>query len=185
MIRLCYLGDLTPLDELLSKFPAGPEEATWVASDAIDLVTEPPHVSGNLDMTVVQQATEGDMFCNINTYRAFEGQATIRLVGLPQGVTTEEQQFTNGIAMVRFPLKVAKDAARGQHKNLFCHVEVPVSGGRVGQSIASGGILRVDAPAPAPKHQGTIAKAKPPASSTPKKPLSRLEQLRQQRKRGM
>ena len=164
---------------------AGPEEATWVASEAIDLVTEPPHVSGNLALTVVQQATEGNLFCTINSHRAFDGHASIRLVGLPQGVTTEEQQFTNGTATVRFPLVIAKDAKRGQHKNLFCYVEVPTPGGKAGQSIASGGVLRVDAPTAASKAPRTIAKVKAPAAATPKKPLSRLEQLRQQRKKGM
>ncbi|MFT5241528.1 MAG: hypothetical protein ACI9X0_002511, partial [Kiritimatiellia bacterium] len=72
-----------------------------------------------------------------------------------------------------------------QHKNLFCYVEVPTPGGKASQSIAPGGVLRVDAPTVASKAPTTIAKVKAPAAATPKKPLSRLEELRQQRKKGM
>ena len=76
----------------------------------------------------------------------------------------------------------------GTHKNIFCQAVVTHSNAPIVHRIAFGGVLRVDKPKPkeTPPTDRAVAvpktqEAKPsPASKPPaKKPLGRLEQLRQ------
>ncbi|MEC8906732.1 MAG: hypothetical protein VX407_06265 [Verrucomicrobiota bacterium] len=81
---------------------------------------------------------------------------------------------------ISFPIKIAADSPKGQHKNLFCHLNIPQSETLIPHNVGHGGVLRIDAPPkkPAPKPvekeaPKVVAKVKPKA-----KPLSRLEKLR-------
>jgi hypothetical protein len=83
-----------------------------------------------------------------------------------------------------FPIEVAADAAIGKHQSLFCEVLVPYQGRQIRHRVAQGGTLRIDAPRPAPSNAPTAAPAPNVTAATtpqapPTKPLSRLEQLRQ------
>ncbi|MEM9589612.1 MAG: serine protease, partial [Planctomycetota bacterium] len=102
------------------------------------------------------------------------------LAGLPKGVTSPAatQKVTGESTSVTFPITVAKDARVGLHKTLVCIVRVKRDGEVITQTTGSGQI-RVDKPLP-PKKDAPAKKSEPakPKPAT-KKPLSRLEQLRQ------
>lgn len=150
----------------------------WVASPHVDLEVGPPFVAGELVMTAVPQGGAGDMVCRIEQRRPFDGKAKIRLLGLPSGVTAEEREFTKDDKEIVFHLTANEKSPKGQHKTLFCGVDVPMNGDVVLHSIAPQGALRID-PAPAKAE----AKPQPQAAAKPaaERPLSRLEQLRRQR----
>ena len=153
----------------------------WVASPHVGLDVAQPFVGGELVMSVVPQGGEADVVCRIDQRRPFEGNARIRLLGLPSGVTAAEREFTKDDKQVVFRIKATEKSPKGQHKTLFCGVDVPINGGAALHSIAAQGALRIDAVA-----AKTTAKAKqstPPAASGDR-PLSRLEELRKQQSRS-
>ena len=85
---------------------------------------------------------------------------------------------------VVFNLEVTADTPIGNHNTIFCQILPKRQGHVIPHSTGQGGTLRVNPPPPAPKASkapaakvAVAAKGKKPV---PKKPLSRLEQLRQQ-----
>ena len=62
-----------------------PGGGIWrVASDFINLRVEEPFVSMKINMAAVQRGKEGEMICDLNVRRPFEGLATAELKGLPR-----------------------------------------------------------------------------------------------------
>ncbi len=148
----------------------------WVASPLVDIEVGPPFVAGELVMTAVPQGGSGEMVCRIEHRRPFEGKAKIRLLGMPHGVTAEEREFTKDDKEIVFRVTAGDKSPKGQHKTLFCAVDVPLNGDVVLHSIAPKGALRVD-PAPAKPEAKTQQQA---AAKPAERPISRLEQLRKQ-----
>lgn len=150
----------------------------WVASPHVGLEVGPPFVAGELVMTAVPQGGAGDMVCRIEQRRPFEGKAKIRLLGLPNGIAAEEREFTKDDKEVVFHLTAGEKSPKGQHKTLFCGVDVPMSGDVALHSIAPQGTLRID---PAPAKAETKPEQQAAAPKPAERPLSRLEELRRQR----
>ena len=121
----------------------------------------------------------------IEIKREYTGEAEVQLVGLPAGVTSSApvQKITPESTSVTFPLKIDAKTKVGKHKTLICQSRVHVDGEVIVQTNGSGE-LRVDKPLPPKKDEPKpAAPAKPAAKPEAKpKPLSRLEQLRQQKK---
>ena len=72
-----------------------------------------------------------------------DGQAKIRLLGLPDKVTALEKEITSQDQTVSFALTVDSKCAAGSFKNLFCAVDVVQNGQVIPHHIAAGGILRI------------------------------------------
>ncbi|MGI9242918.1 MAG: PPC domain-containing protein, partial [Verrucomicrobiales bacterium] len=155
-----------------------------LAATALTPITvAPPYVSTKIEMAAVEQGKPGVVLCTMENLKPFEGKAKVQLYGLPAKTTTVEQEITSDTKEIRFPITTASDSPKGQHKNLFCHIEIPESGTSIPHNTGHGGVLRIDPPPPAPKQ------APEPKKETPKvadakpakaKPLSRLEKLRQE-----
>ena len=114
--------------------------------------------------------------------RAFAGEATISLHGLPAHVTSTPQKIDDNSTQVVFPLQTTTKAKAALSRNLFCFAKIPLGENLLNHSLAQGGKLRVDNPPPAPK-KPVAPKPKAPAVAAkpkpkPAKPLSRLEKLR-------
>jgi hypothetical protein len=137
-----------------------------------------------MEMGAAEQGKPGEIFCTLEVAKTFTGPARINLFGLPAKVTTIEKEFLATDKEIRFPVTTAADSPVGKHTNLFCQAIVMENGSPVPHTIGQGGIFRVDAPPPAP---ATPAPAAPvvakPEPAPDAKPLSRLEQLRQQQPR--
>ena len=155
----------------------------WVASDFCNIEVHKPYVNGSLGMSVVERKGETPVVCTVGVLQSFEGEGTIRLVGLPPGVEAAEQRITKDSTQVVFMVSASESSPTGQHKSLFCDVQIPSAKGRMQHSIAGGGVLRID---PVPKAEIAKVEKKPdvkpaPAKKAPKI-LSRLEQLRLKKK---
>ena len=152
----------------------------WVASGYADLEVCAPWVRGKLEMATVQRGSPAEVVCGLEQLRPFDGPARLRLFGLPPKTAAEEKTFTREAKEVVFQVKTEPDSPTGQHKSLFCSMDLQVNGESIQQTITPMGTLRID-PVPA---AATVAAAKPAAPPAPapaaEKRLSRLEQLRRQ-----
>jgi hypothetical protein len=164
------------------------EEQTWSASDFVNLEVASPFVSGEIVMAAGIKGQTCEVVCKLNHLKPWQGEGKIELVGLPAGCKSEPRTFTTNDTQVVFQVSIAGDAPQGQHKSLFGSAEIPLPGGGVQHSLASGGVLRIDPPPPepAPEVAKKEGEKKPDAPAANKAVLSRLEQLRlaQQQKGG-
>jgi len=135
-------------------FGKGP---TWFSSQLFDLQVAEPIIVGAIVRTYIDQGSEGSMTVKLDQKVAFDGKAKIALIGLPQGVTSEEREVTKEDKEVTFPLKATPTAQVGQHKTIFASFTLVRDGETMTNTIASGGILRVDKATAA----GKVAEAKP------------------------
>lgn len=156
-----------------------------IASTALTPLTiATPYVGTKIELAAVEQGKEGAVVCKIEQLKPFEGAAKIRLVGLPAKVEAAEKEFTKDMTEIAFPITTATDTPNGQHKTLFCYIEIPVDGQVIPHNAGQGGVLRVDPPPP-PRKDMPVAPPEEPkkeepavAEAAPPKPLSRLEKLR-------
>ncbi len=130
--------------------------ATWISTGLVLMEIAPPFVNGTLVRTYIDQGSEGGMTMKLDQKTPFEGKAKVALLGLPQGVTAEEKEITKDDKEVRFVLKAGPDAQVGQHKTVIASFTLIKDGEPMTNTIAGGGILRVDKASAAPK----VAEAK-------------------------
>jgi hypothetical protein len=135
-----------------------------------------PKAAGELGQTV-------NVTVPVEVLREYEGDAEVELVGIPAGVSSPEpvQKLTPDTESVTFPLVIDAEKAKvGKHRTLVCRSRVNVHGETIVQTNGTGE-LRIDKPLPPkvdePKKEKKPEKKKPDEP----KPLSRLEQLRQQK----
>ena len=142
-------------------------------------VTE-PFVRLSLAMAATNPGKDTLVVANVEQLEPFPGEAQVILHALPHGVTSSEKTITAQTDEITFPLKVTEEARKGKHANLFCQVIITKDGHPIAHNVGHGGILRIDPPPPAPKEKTATVKKETAKPETPvKKPLSRLEQLRQ------
>lgn len=155
----------------------------WVSSQLADLPVGDVLVNGKIELAAVEQGQAGGVLCRLNPVRPFEGNATLRLVGLPAGVSAPPLEASATDTEIVFPITVESGAPLGQHGGLFCEIAAPAGESTLSHRFAMGGAIRIDPPrvaaAPAQPAQPPPQAAQPPAPAPPK-PLSRLQQLRKQ-----
>jgi hypothetical protein len=120
--------------------------------------------------------------CQLEHHRAFSGQARAKLVGLPAGTSAEPVDVVADDEAATFQVAVADNARIGRHRGLFVELVVMRDGQPIMHRIAQGGVLRVDAPRVASKPAGEKPAAAKPEPRKTAKPLTRLEQLRLERR---
>jgi hypothetical protein len=135
-----------------------------------------------------EQGKQTELVVNVEHKIEFDGEAEVRLVGLPAGTSTppEPAKITKESTEIVFPIMVDAAARAGVYKSLVCQAVVTKNGEPISHTIGTGE-LRVDvplppkvaAPTPAPQPAGTPQPA--PVQSKPEKRLTRLEQLRLER----
>jgi hypothetical protein len=122
-------------------FGKGP---TWFSTQLFDIEVAAPFVAGTIVRTFIDQGGEGSMTVKLEQKAEFSGKAKIALVGLPEGVTSEPREITKDDTEVKFTLKATPKAQTGQHKTIFASFTLVRDGETMTNTIASGGILRVD-----------------------------------------
>ena len=126
------------------------------------------------------------MVAKLEHLKPFEGKASAQVLGVPDTIKIEAAEITKDTKEVSFKVVTDDKSPVGKQGNLFVRVDVPVAGGTTTHRIALGSTLRIDAPRKvAPVAAPVVAANKPkeaPKAATPvaAKPLSRLEQLRQE-----
>jgi hypothetical protein len=132
---------------------------------------------------VVEQGQKTSMIVKIAKTRKLESPASIELLGLPNEVTTEPRQIDDAAGEVIFPLATTSKSPPGLHKTIFCRAVVKSQGEPI-THVVGGGELRIQPPLP-PKAVVAAVPVPKPAPQPPlvaAKPLSRLEQLRLEKK---
>lgn len=149
----------------------------------VPLRVEEEYMKFEFAQGAVEQGQETVIPIKITKRKDYEGEADVKLLGLPANSTAEPLKLKSGVEELLFTVKAAANTPPGMSKNVFCQVFVPENGTTILHNLGTGR-LRVDtppppkkdAPAPTPKPVVEVAKKEPP-----KKPLSRLEMLRLQK----
>ncbi|WP_197440958.1 PPC domain-containing protein [Thalassoglobus neptunius] len=151
-----------------------------LCTEFIPLRVEEQYVTLEFVQSAVERGKEVTFPVKVNKQKDFTGTATVELLGLPANASAEKMELTAETTELNFQIKTTEKTPPGMSKNVFCRVMVPENGATILHNLGSG-VLRVDKPLPpkkdSPKPAPKVAKA-PPAE----KPLSRLEQLRLQKK---
>ena len=117
----------------------------YIGSPFISVEVMEPYLQIELQRAAVEQGKRGELVGKIRHLRKFSGEATVRLLRLPNGVTlVEEPRIKPGDTEVRFQLEVAADALTGQYREIACDVAITDAGQRIHQQTGSG-VLRIDA----------------------------------------
>lgn len=157
-----------------------------VAAPFVTLNVEQPFLKLTFLKAAVEQGAETEFVANAELVKAFEGNAQVQLLGLPNKVTTTPIEMNKETKELVFKLKAEADAPTTTSKSLFCQVVITDQGEPVTHNIGNG-VLRVDQPLPkkpdTPMPATTAAAAPPmPPAGQPVKRLTRLEQLRLEQK---
>jgi hypothetical protein len=143
----------------------------------VPLRVEDMYLKFEYQTAAAAQGAAAQLIVKVTKQKDFEGEASVKLVGLPAKATAEDLKVTKDTEQLVFNIKTEADTPKGNHKNLFCQVQVPEAGTTILHNIGTGR-LQVNPPPPQktepPKPAAEVAKAAPA-----EKPLSRLEQLRQ------
>ena len=143
---------------------------------AVDVVERP--FTLELAKGAVERGDETVLTATLSDAAAFDGEATVALLGLPDGLTCEPVTVSPGTGEFTFTVAATEKAPLGTRKNLVAEVTLPDADGE-GVLTWKGGVtdLRIDkAPETAPPAPAVADAEKKP------KPLSRLEKLRRRAK---
>ena len=130
---------------------------TWISTQLFDFEVAAPFVTGSFARSYIDQGSEGSMTLKLAQNIGFPGKAKVALVGLPEGITSEEREISKDDTEVTFPLKATPAAQVAQHKTIFASFTLVHDGETMTGTIASGGILRVDRGTP----PGKVVTSKP------------------------
>lgn len=160
--------------------------AVWVSTQLAEIEVAPSPLGGKIEMAAGERGKPAQVLCKIEQKKPFEGTAKIELLGLPPNTKAEPKKITSADTEVIFDVETSEKSPTGQHKSLFCQVTMMHAGEPVVQTLAAGGVLRIDAPAPGPAKPDAAAAAAPAANpeAKPAKPMSRLEKLRVEQAQG-
>lgn len=165
---------------------SGPSGPVMVSSQLAKLTVAQPFVSFAYQAATVEQGKEVDLPVKVTKGADFDGEATATLLGLPNKATAEPLKITKDTTELVFHVKTDKTSPAGKHPNLFCQVVITRDGEPIVHNLGTGQ-LRVDVPiAPkpnaAPARPATAAATAKKPDAQASRPLSRLEQLRQDAK---
>jgi hypothetical protein len=155
--------------------------AVRVSSQLARLEVSEPFFKFAFPSVACQQGQETELAVKVEKQKDFEGKATVELLGLPNEVTSRPQEFTKDSAEVVFPIQTTDKSPPGLHKTLVCRAVVTVSGEPV-THILGNGELRIQPPLAKKPAVQTAAVPPPKPEGKPSRHLSRLEQLRLERK---
>lgn len=156
----------------------------YCSSALTPITVAPPYFTMKMEMASTEQGKPTELFCKLEVKKPWQGKAKVNVLGLPAKTSTKEMEIGAEDKELRFPVTTAPDSPTGKHQNLFCQALIMENGVPIPHTIGQGGVIRIDPPPPAPP-PAAVAKTDappPPKQEAPAapKPLSRLEQLRQQ-----
>lgn len=128
----------------------------WTSSQMAKLEIAMPFVELKFELATAEQGQDSKLVCKLDQKLPFEGKAKLKLMGLPNKVTTEEIEITKDMSEAVFPLKVDAQSPVGMHRNLYCSLIVEKNGEPITHNFGARGSLRIAAPekktaeAPAP-----------------------------------
>lgn len=118
----------------------------FVASQPAHLEVGEPFLAATIERAACEPGQSTNIVVKLEQKISFEGQATIRLIGLSDRISVPEKQITAADKEVIFPVKVDPACSPGSQRNLFCAVNVPKNGTVIPHAVGSGGSFRVVPP---------------------------------------
>jgi hypothetical protein len=118
----------------------------YVSTQFAPLEVAAPFLKGKIETTWLNPGKSAQLTVNLQQAKPFEGKAKIKLMGLPEKVSTASKEISKDDQEVVFDLQADAGCPATSIKNLFCSVEVPDNGQIITHNIASGGILRIVPP---------------------------------------
>lgn len=157
-----------------------------VSSQMATLEIAAPYLQFAFDRAATEQGKPTAITVKVTHTTPYEGEALVKLVGLPHMTTTEEAKLTKEQEALVFNVTTTAESPVGKHKNIFCEVVVTHAGEPIVHRIGSTE-LQIDKPLPPPKEpvaQPTpmpmpVAQ-QPAANQPPPRQLTRLEKLREE-----
>jgi hypothetical protein len=151
----------------------------------VPITVEEQYVTFEFAQSAVEQGKETLMPIKVTKRKDYEGEAEVQLLGLPADTTAAPLKLTKDMPEVMFTVKAGAGAPVSDNRNLFCQVLIPEAGVTVLHNLGTGR-LRIDPPPPQPAEPAPMPTAAPMpvAEAAPvARPLSRLEQLREDQKK--
>ena len=128
----------------------------YVSSQLAELEIAVPFLFGKIERTKVERGQTGKLVCTLDQKVPFAGTAIARLVGLPANTTAADVEVTQDSKEAVFDVVTTDKSPVGSHKNVFCTVTLTRECEPITHLVASGSVLRIDAP-----------RATPPAGAKP------------------
>jgi hypothetical protein len=114
------------------------------SSEIVQLTVAEPYVELASQPASIRRGETKEFTFTANHKTPFEGEAFVRLLGLPKGVTTNSTpHLKSDTTTVVFELTATNEALLGQAKGLNCEVVVSVAGQEITQRTGRG-TLRID-----------------------------------------
>ena len=116
-----------------------------VSSKIVKLAVAEPFVELAAEPDSVRRGARKKMTWKVTHKTPFDGQAAVRLVGLPKGVEVHEPlpTLTRDTQAITFDIEATDDALIGSTKDITCEVAVMQAGQEIKQRSGRG-VLRVD-----------------------------------------
>ncbi|MEW6305427.1 MAG: PPC domain-containing protein [Verrucomicrobiota bacterium] len=118
----------------------------WVSSQLADIEVAPSYLAGKIDLTTTERGKPAKVVCKLDQKVPFDGKVKIALLGLPPNTTAEEKEITKDDKEVVFEVQTNEKSQPGMHRSLFCSITMAKDGESISQTLAGGGMLRIDVP---------------------------------------
>jgi hypothetical protein len=156
-----------------------------IASEFVELDVQDALFQFKFAKTMAEQGKPADVVVGIELKRPAEGTVEVELLGLPPGTTCATPKITVAAdaKQLVFPLTIPAETRAGNYKTLVCRGTVTSDKGLISQTNGNAEV-QIDvpvAPPPAPAATAPMPMPTPAPAAPADKPLSRLEQLRQQK----
>ncbi len=116
-----------------------------VSSEIVDLMIAEPYVELASQPEAVRRGERKKYVWSIQHKSPFEGQASVRLLGLPKGVSVMEPQptLTRDSKEIAFEIEATNEALLGSVRGVSCEITVKAAGQEIRQRTGNG-TLRID-----------------------------------------
>ncbi|QDU59959.1 putative subtilase-type serine protease precursor [Planctomycetes bacterium Pan216] len=114
-------------------------------SEIVELTVGRPYVELAAEPESIRRGERKKFIWKVKHHTPFEGEASVRLLGLPKGVNVvgTPPTITKDSKSIAFELEATDIALLGQASGLTCEVELPVAGQQIVQRTGKGS-LRID-----------------------------------------
>lgn len=156
-----------------------------IASEFVELDVQDALFQFKFAKTMAEQGKPADVVVGIELTRPAEGTVEVELLGFPPGTTCATAKITVAAdaKQLIFPLTIPVETRAGNYKTLVCRGTVTSDKGLISQTNGNAEV-QIDvpvAPPPAPAAAAPMPTPAPAPAAPADKPLSRLEQLRQEK----
>jgi hypothetical protein len=156
-----------------------------IASEFVELDVQDALFQFKFNKTMAEQGKSADVVVGIELKGPTEGTVEVEILGLPPGTTCATPKLAVPVdaKQLVFPLTIPAETRAGNYKTIVARGTVTSAKGLISQTNGNAEV-QIDvpvAPPAAPAAAPAAPMPTPPPAAPTEKPLSRLEQLRQQK----